>query len=307
MSANRASLLGIDIGGTKTAFIVGTESGEVIARAEIGSDSGHGRDKMLDDIRLGALDMLGRYPDIQGCGVSVGGPVDAQKGLVLGPPHLPGWDRVDLPAELSALGRPVAVEHDAKAGALAEWKFGAGQGADNLVFLTLGTGIGAGIIADGRLLRGHVNAAGEIGHWRIAETGPELYGKPGSLEGYASGAGLAALARHDHPDDLGSVSSAKELAERARAGEVLAIRSIARSGEALGRAIAQLIDLLAPERVILGGLAERIGEPLLAPMRAAIAREALPALAQRCNVVLSQFGPAIGDVAALAVAANATR
>ena len=127
-------------------------------------------------------------------GISIGGPVDTDRGVVLSPPNLPTWDDVPL-AEIcrSRFHAPTFLEHDGRAGALAEWLFGAGRGLNSLVFLTFGTGLGAGVIVDGHLLRGAHGAAGEVGRWRIAQRGPRAHGKVGSWEGLASGSGLPRL------------------------------------------------------------------------------------------------------------------
>lgn len=300
------TLLGIDIGGTKTAIVAGTRAGEVALRAEFASRAESGPTAMLEDIATQAAAILARFPAISAVGVAVGGPVDGERGLVLGPPNLPGWERIPLADDLSRrLGRLVRIEHDAKAGALAEWRFGAGRGVANLIFLTLGTGLGAGIIADGRLLRGAANAAGEIGHWRATEDGPLAYGKAGSLEGWASGAGLPLLARHLDSDTFMDLSDARDLARRAGRGDPAAQAVIARSGTALGEALAKAADLLAPECIVLGGLGARLGEGFVAPLQRAFEREALPAIVTRCRIVTSGLGERIGDLAALAVAMEA--
>jgi glucokinase len=174
-----------------------------------------------------------RFPDVHSIGVSIGGPVDSKQGRVLGPPNLPGWEDVPLARMLTErFSLPAFVEHDAKAGALAEWMFGAGKGKQDLVFLTLGTGLGAGIISGGRLLHGAANAAGEVGHWRVAETGPDVYGKPGSWEGYASGTGLVALARFLYPERFAVEGlTAALLSEAARTGDPQAREVLRRGGE----------------------------------------------------------------------------
>ena len=296
------SLLGLDIGGTKTAVVVGDRSGAVLERREIASGAARGFDAMFGDLAREVDAALARAPSVDAIGVSIGGPLDADAGLVLGPPHLPGWDRVPLAALLrERTGRPVYLEHDAKAGALAEWMFGAARGTRSAVFLTCGTGLGAGVIADGRLLRGAADAAGEVGHWRVAADGPSVYGKRGSWEGYASGTGLAALARERFPSRFAG-ADAVEIARLARAGDADAAAVIDESGRHLGRGLALLVDLLAPEVIVIGTLARHLGEAWLAPARAELAAEALPALAARCRVVPSALGESIGDVAALCAA-----
>ncbi|MBV9221421.1 MAG: ROK family protein, partial [Methylobacteriaceae bacterium] len=299
-------LLGIDIGGTKTALVAGTLEGRIIEKVQFPSDAGRGPQGMLGDIEGRARAMLDRHPSIVGIGASVGGPVDAERGLVLGPPNLPGWDAVPLAAFLAErLARPSRIEHDAKACALAEWRYEAGRGARDMVFLTLGTGLGAGIIANGQLVRGAGNLAGEIGHWRIAADGPDIYGKRGSFEGWCSGAGLPALARSLASDRLVDVHDAADLVARAGAGDPDAQTVIAGAGAALGRGLAFLVDLLAPERIVLGNLARRLGAGFLEAARESLAVEALPALAARCEIVCCALADAIGDMAALSVAAEA--
>lgn len=295
-------LLGLDVGGTKTAVVVGTRDGEVRARRAFPSATERGFAPLWQDICERTAAALAAEPRIGAIGVSIGGPMDPYEGVILGPPHLPGWDRVPLRALLEErFSLPAYVEHDAKTGALAEWMFGAGRGTDNMVFLTAGTGLGGGIIADGRLLRGAASAAGECGHWRIADDGPLMFGKRGSWESYASGAGMAALARERFPGKFDGASAA-DLAARARAGEREAQAVVAESAEALGRGLALLVDLLAPEVIALGTLARHMRDIWLEPAIEVMQSEALAANAARCRVVPAALGDALGDVAALCAA-----
>ncbi len=305
MSTSSPSLLGIDIGGTKTAFVLACADGTMLDRKVIPSHAADGLDAMLARIVTIANEQIRDNP-VTHVGVSVGGPVDASTGLVLGPPNLPGWTNVPLADHLTrSLGRPCRIEHDAKACTLAEWRFGAGRGVQNLLYLTLGTGLGAGIVIDGRLVRGGHEAAGEIGHWRIAHDGPMVYGKCGSLEGWASGSGLPRLARHLYPEIFGQLSSGEELHCSAEAGKAEAIETIRQSGMALGRALAMVIDLLAPERIILGSMARRLGDRFIKPLLEAAQKESLPASFARCEIVPAELGETIGDVAAICVAMQA--
>src|SRR5262245_25467 len=266
MSSAPASILGLDVGGTKTAVVAGTIAGQVIDKVVLPSRAERGFDHFFADICRHVETALSRRPEVRAIGVSIGGPVDPTAGLVLGPPNLPGWDRVPLRDLLQQrFDRPVFVEHDAKMGAVAEWRFGAGRGAQDLVFLTAGTGLGAGLILGGRLHRGACDAGGEVGHWRIADDGPGLYGKRGSWEGLSSGAGLAALARERLPQTFGPEASAQSVLESAERGDAGARAVLAESAQALGRGLALLVDLLAPEVIVLGGLARRLGEMWLAP------------------------------------------
>jgi glucokinase len=208
------------------------------------------------------------------------------------------------------------VENDANAGAVAEHRFGAGMGTEHMIFLTLGTGLGAGIIAAGSLYLGANGDAGEIGHVRLSPTGPIGYHKAGSIEGWASGGGIAQLAlrrlaqaeRRGRSSVLhallsgGGKLTARDVGRAAEAGDAVALSILRTAGARLGQTLAMLIDVLNPQRIVLGGLAWRMGENLLAPMRRVIEREALPQTLRACQIVPAALGERIGDVAALCVA-----
>ncbi len=234
-------------------------------------------------------------------GVSIGGPIDHSSGVVLSPPNLPGWDRVPLADLLrERFGAPVHVEHDAKAGLLAEWYFGGARCCNDAIFLTLGTGLGW-ILAGGRLLRGARDAAGEVGPWRMAARGPRAYGKSGSWEAFASGAGLPRLAGYMVPGRWPDSITAIEFVGLARAGDPSALRVVRRSAVWLGRGIAQLVDLLDPEVVVLGALAWRAADVYLPVVRRTVAAEArhrVPAV----RIEPAQLGEQLGDIAALTAA-----
>ncbi len=216
----------------------------------------------------------------------------------------------------SEFGVPCRLENDANAGAVAEHRYGAGRGARNMVFLTMGTGLGAGIIADGRLYRGSQGQAGEIGHVRLTPRGPIGYHKAGSVEGWASGGGMAQVAQQrvenairkgeltaltDTLRKSGQVS-ARDVAAAAQAGDKLARNIVHATGKRLGETLAILVDILNPERIVIGGLALRFGEMLLGPARVVLDREALPELARGCQIVPAGLGEAIGDIAAICIA-----
>jgi glucokinase len=244
----------------------------------------------------------GRQPSV--LSVSIGGPLDITQGIIYSPPNLPGWDAVPLKqllAECFAL--PTYVEHDGNAGALAEWYFGAARGAHNVIFLTMGTGLGGGLILNGQLYWGTSDLAGEVGHMRITETGPVAYGKAGSWEAFCSGTGIARLAVHRFPQRWteGQVA-VRELAELALAGDADAQAVLAEAGRYLGRGLAILLDILNPEVVVIGSLAVRLGELVLGPAREEMRREALPEAVAACRVVPAALGEGIGDVAALCAA-----
>jgi glucokinase len=211
-------------------------------------------------------------------------------------------------------GCGVGLENDANAGALAEHRYGAGEGVRDLVFLTMGTGLGAGIIIDGRLYRGTSDLAGEIGHVRLTSGGPVGHNKAGSAEGWASGAGMAQTATQmlqaargkgrrsaltDALDHEGPVT-ARDVGQAAASGDAVAKQIVRASGRKLGMALAILVDILNPERIVIGGLAMRLGDLILGPAIDVMRREALSA----CCVVPALLGEKIGDIASLCVAVD---
>jgi glucokinase len=251
------------------------------------------------------------------CGVSCGGPLDSRRGLILSPPNLPGWDGVDVLTPLrAAFGAPAARQNDANACALAEWRWGAGQGCSSMIFLTFGTGMGAGLILDGRLYAGASDMAGEVGHVRLAEWGPAGYGKLGSFEGFCSGGGIAQLGRQaaeaalqqgrppawcPRREAMAGVS-AELLAEAANGGEPLALQLLELVGRRLGQGLALLIDILNPELLVIGSIFARQRALIEPPMLAVLRAECLPHALGACRVAPAGLGEQVGDLAALAVA-----
>jgi len=307
------ALIGWDIGGTKCAAVLGIkENGELrMLKKESFATCTTWQETLqrLVDASLRLLD--GQKADA--VGISCGGPLDSKRGLVLSPPNLPGWDGVPVTQIASnALGAPAFLENDANACALAEWRCGAGQGVSSVVFLTFGTGLGAGIILDGRLWRGATGNAGELGHIRLAPFGPSGYGKCGSFEGFCSGGGLAQLAetigrayiQSGKGDPLFPVpgASAKDIAQAARGGCACAQEIWRVCGEKLGEGLAVLADLIDPERIVIGSIYARCEDLLAQPMQNALRREALAATAAAVQVVPAALGESVGDIAALCAA-----
>lgn len=310
--------VGVDIGGTKTAVVIAQRPPAMLKRIEFPTLPQQGPERAIELIKQSiheAMRSTGIHRGAVGAiGVSCGGPLNQRAGVIQAPPNLATWVDVPITAILSdAFGLDCRLENDADAGAVAEHRYGAGRGTQHMVFLTMGTGLGAGIISDGRLLRGAAGQAGEIGHVRLSAEGPVGYHKAGSVEGWASGGGMAQAAAQEvkaaiqrgEPTELASKLdglTAKDVAEAARRGDGVAMRIVESTGGRLGEALAILVDLLNPERIVVGGLAMRLGETLLKPARRAMEREALPGSARICEVVPASLGEAIGDVAAIAVA-----
>lgn len=314
-------LLGIDIGGTKCAVIFGIDTDGVISIADKVRFDTTDVQTTIGRILSELNGMCARHSldssNTRGIGISCGGPLDSRKGLVMSPPNLPGWDNIPIVKLVEdATGIPASLQNDANACALAEWKYGAGRGTRNMVFLTFGTGLGAGLVLDGRLYSGTNDNAGELGHIRLSEFGPVGYGKAGSVEGFASGGGIAQLAASAVkeklmmgqrvawcPDGDLSAITARTVAEAAKAGDELAKSIYRTSATYLGRALAMVIDMLNPEVIAIGSIFVRAEELIRPFMQAAIERDALPGAAAVCKVKPAELGESIGDIAALSLAA----
>jgi len=301
------NIIGVDIGGTKCALSMPV-----------------GADQVREVVRFATTDVNGTRerlwaeiakltpPSDTVFGVSCGGPLDARRGLILSPPNLPGWDRIPICDELAQrFGGRAFLMNDANACALAEWQFGAGRGCQSMMFLTMGTGMGAGLILDGRLYEGITGNAGEVGHVRLAPDGPVGYGKAGSFEGFCSGGGIAQIMRQRIVEFAGASAlqqlppeqlTARELGRQAAAGDELALAIWREVGTRLGEALAALIDILNPERIVIGSIYQRCERFIAPSMQAVIAREALPDSARDCRVVPAVLGDEIGGYAAVAIA-----
>lgn len=318
-------LAGIDIGGTKCAVSIGKqEEGNITLLWKEKFPTPNAPEEAVMRMADTLDRLLRQHPEISldAVGISCGGPLDAKKGLVLSPPNLPGWDRIDVVSPFKErFGVPTALQNDANACALAEWLWGAGKGCDNMIFLTFGTGMGAGLILDGKLYSGTCDMAGEAGHMRLEPDGPLGYGKHGSFEGFCSGGGIARYAANrirrwqsegkqtilsrdgETPDQV----TTERVGEAAACGDELALEIWKDTGEKLGRGLAVLIDILNPRKIVIGSIFLRQENLLRTPMEAMIAREALSYNAAVCEVVPAGLGEALGDYAALSVAGDILR
>ena len=317
--------IGVNIGGTKCSISLGKiEQGRIkLIESQTLPTVKNRPLEMIDNFCSKIADICSlsglKISDIASVGISCGGPLDSVKGVVQSPPNLPGWDNIEIVDIIRRnLGLPAYIQNDANACALAEWLYGAGVGFKNLVFLTFGTGLGAGIILDGRLYSGTNDNAGELGHFRLDNFGPVGYAKCGSFEGFCSGSGIAQLAKLKaaelfqsgtscaycrNIDDIEKISAETD-AEAANLGDETAKDVYRISGEYLGRGLSIVIDLLNPEVIVIGSIFAR-SEALLRPsMEAAIKREALVQSARVCKIVPAKLGEDIGDYAALSVAVN---
>lgn len=320
-------LIGLDIGGTKCAVILGQidqDGGVKVLDKEVYVTADYPKPiEMLPQLQKGISGLLAKYQmvpaDIASIGISCGGPLDSRRGVVLSPPNLPGWDDVHIVEYFNQkLSIPTAVQNDANACALAEWKFGAGRGTRNLIFLTFGTGLGAGLILDGKLYSGTNDNAGEVGHIRLNNWGPVGYGKTGSFEGFCSGSGIAQMAKLKAMEkfqmgekvsfckgieDLQSIT-AQIVAEAANNGDALAKEIFDICGTYMGKGLSVLIDILNPECIVIGSIFVRAGHLLIPSLEKVLQAEALPLARKVCRIVPAKLDEQIGDIASLSVAAN---
>lgn len=318
--------IGLDIGGTKCAVVLAQVGRgiRILDKERFPTRTDLGFPQAFEKLCAAADSILARTGTdpgaLRGIGVSCGGPLDAERGVILNPPNLPGWENVPLTAMLKErYSVPVSLQNDANACALVEWRLGAGRGCRDMIFLTMGTGMGAGIIAGGRLLSGCCDMAGEVGHIRLAPDGPEGYGKSGSFEGFASGGGMDRRARAwtkaqaeggNPPQWLLDGHEIEEtdvplIAAYARRGDADALRLFDEAGQRLGEGIAILADVLNPRRVVIGSVFVRCEDLLRIPMEKALEREALPRVRENLEVLPAQTEEHLGDYAAVMAALNA--
>ena len=314
--------IGIDIGGTKCAVTLGNFDGntmEIAAKSKFDTKGAPEEvlEKFLAEIDKILEDHSLSYKNIVSCGISCGGPLDPKNGIVLSPPNLPGWDEVHVVEFFETrTGIKTKLENDANACAVAEWKLGAGRGFDNVIFLTFGTGLGAGLILDGKLYSGTNGNAGEAGHIRLSDYGPTGYGKAGSFEGFCSGRGIAQIGQTlaleaiqngkkvaylDCPENISKVN-ARDIATAADAGDEVAKNVYALSGKMLGHGLSVLVDILNPQRIIIGSIFTRSANLLFDECDRVMKKECLPLSYGVCKVVPAQLGENIGDYAALSLA-----
>ncbi|WHZ56034.1 ROK family protein [Metabacillus hrfriensis] len=313
-------LAGFDIGGTKCAVSVGKWSNESIAIL------GKEQFPTPQDPKTAIELMISKFEELlitlklksaEAIGISCGGPLDSKRGYILSPPNLPNWDEIDIVSPIkNRFSVPVGLQNDANACGLAEWKWGAGKGCENMIFLTFGTGMGAGLILNGNLYTGTNDMAGEVGHFRLEQNGPIGFGKAGSFEGFCSGGGIVKLARAkavewinegNHPlfcpalQDIPHIT-AKMVGEAAQEGDPLALEIFKTVGYKLGQGLALLVDLLNPERIVIGSIYGR-QQSLLEPVTIeTIKKEALPQSLAVCEIVPAGLGENVGDYASLSVA-----
>lgn len=305
MQAER--LIGFDIGGTKCAVSIAqweNQEIKILERHEIPTKNSPF--DTIDELAPYVDDWMIRYK-VRRAGVSCGGPLDSEKGIIISTPNLADeWHGFEIVSYIkSRFGLNAKLENDANASAVAEWKFGAGRGAKNVVFMTFGTGLGAGLILDGKLYSGTNGNAGEVGHIRLAKDGPIGFNKAGSAEGFCSGNGIKHLAEIMAEEKgflIDKDITTKRIFEKARQGEEFYLSVVKASAEKFASIVSILIDLFNPEAIVAGGVFMRnydLFMPLITPI---IEKESLTDSYKVCKILPAKIGENIGDYAALAIA-----
>lgn len=321
-------IAGVDIGGTKTAVLLAKDIDEEIPASElfvdrrqfstpVGEQAKNGPNEIVRQLNRLLSDTGVSKNQLSSIGVSCGSPLDSKTGRILSPPNLFGWDDVPITDILEReFGVTARLQNDADACALAEWMYGAGRGSEHMIFLTMGTGFGAGLVLGGRLYTGASGSAGEIGHLRLTSGGPVGYGKRGSVEGYCSGGGIAQVARTKALEmlqtgkavsfcaSLAALDSitAQSVAVAANDGNSDALDVYREVGEYLGSALSLIIDLLNPQRIVIGSIFARSENLLRKSMQEVIDRETLTSANRVCTVVPARLGERIGDYATICAA-----
>jgi len=306
MQGSTELYLGLDIGGTKCAAVVGNAQGEIVDREEWASLAARGAGPMVDDLCAKGLELRARYPRVAAVGASIGGPLDAAQGTVKSPPNLPGWDHIPLKKILEeAFHLPARVEHDAAACCLAEARWGAGVGATRLVYLTCGTGLGAGLVFDGEIYRGAAGQNVEIGHARFREDGPDAFGKRGSVEAFCAAGALGKIAAWKFPERWPAPPDPKGLCDLAAGGDAQAQTVLEISARSVGELCATIGDFLRPDMILIGSLAKYLGEAWMDLVRQEFVEESMPQTVEHCTIRPVGLGDRLQDCSALIVAVSA--
>lgn len=315
---------GIDIGGTKLATVVADSTGHILSKTRKPTLAERGPEyalQLLFDMVRETVELAGlKQKSISAIGVSCGGPLDTKTGVVYSPPNLPGWDALPLKAKLeSEFDIPVTIENDANASALAEYRFGGGRGYDPLLYMTMSTGIGGGIVIDGQIYHGANDSAGEVGHQILLPDGPLCgCGKRGCLEALCSGPAIARRAQAAVRKQLengktattellkltdGRIETLKSehVLAAARTGDALALQLVDETAYYMGWGIANLVNILNPDIVLLGTIAIAAGDLLLNPIRKTVAEFAMTRPVEAVKIEPAQLGNALGDLAAIAL------
>lgn len=305
--------IGIDVGGTNVKIALVDNKGKIIYSNSIPTRAEMGYEYTINNMKEAITELIKETKsdpkNIESIGFGFPGQIDYQKGIVRLAPNIPGW--VDVPiAEImeKEFGIPTRVDNDVRCAALGELNYGAGQGCENLICITVGTGIGSGLVINGKLVRGASNAAGEIGHIKLDMNGGPLCGcgDRGCLEAFASGPSIVAMAEEYIKG--GKSTKYRELAnpditpyivsEAAKQGDPVAKRIFTIVGEYIGIGLASVVNLLNPEKIIIGGGVAAAGDLLLTPIKESLIKRAMPIAGSAVELVPAQLGNSAGVIGA---------
>lgn len=305
VNPGRGYVVGVDFGATHLSLLVADVSARILEETEVSFNIQDGPKACLGEVDKRVRELLAKagisLNDVLAIGLGVPGPIVTEAGMVVAPPIMPGWDRFPIRDTLEKMwSLPVSVNNDAELGVLGEWASGAGRGERNLVYIKVGTGIGAGLLVDGQIYRGATGSAGEIGHLTIDENGPLCAcGNQGCLEAIAGGRAIALQAQQivlkGQRTQLASIHppegiTAKDVAAAARRGDLVSQQILTRAGGHIGIAIAGLVNMFNPGMVIIGGGVAQTGDILLEPMRQTVQRRSLPAATRVVRITTAMLG-----------------
>lgn len=311
MAKNR---IGIDVGGTNVKIALVNDEGQIIYSNSVPTRAEMGYEYTVNNIKQAIYDLLKETnlaaKDIQGIGFGFPGQVDYKQGIVRNAPNIPGWVEVPIAKLIEdEFNIPTRVDNDVRCAALGELNYGAGKGCENLICITVGTGIGSGLIINGKLVRGASNAAGEIGHIKLQmHDGPICgCGDTGCMEAFASGPAIVAMAEEYIKG--GKSTKFREMAnggaitpfivcEAAKAGDPVARRIFTIMGEYIGIGMASVVNLLNPEKIIIGGGVADAGDILIAPLVETLKKRAMKIAGETVSVVPAQLGNTAGVIGA---------
>ncbi len=305
--------IGVDLGGTNIAVALVGPQGEIIARVSNPTlaTPEDGQTKIVERIVLTIKELLDNYgskEEIKGIGIGVPGVCDIEKGVVVWAPNL-FWKNVHIRSALeNEFNLPTYIDNDANAAALGEAWSGAGKGKSNIVCITIGTGIGAGIVLNGEIFHGMSNGAGELGHVTVVEDGPKCNcGNTGCLEALAAAPAIAKMGKEAANSGVETALakykevSAKEVFTEAKNGDKVANEIVSSVANNIGLALANVINILNPEQIVIGGGVAAAGDTLFVPLKEVVAKRALSALYNDVEIVPAQLGNDAGIIGAAAL------
>ena len=311
-----AKRIGIDVGGTNVKIALVDDNGKIIYSNSVPTYAKMGYEYTVNNIKQAIKDLMKETnatpSDIEGIGFDFPGQVDCKTGVVKLAPNIPGWVNVPIAQMIEdEFHIPTRIDNDVRCAALGELKFGAGRGCENFICITVGTGIGSGIVINGKVVRGATNAAGELGHIKLQMNGGPICGcgDTGCLEAFASGPAIVAMAQEYIKGgkstkfrEMAAVEGGEitpyMVAKAAEEGDPVAKRIFEIVGEYIGIGLTSVINLLNPERVIIGGGVAESGELLLGPIRKTIKERAMVVAGNAVEIVPAQLGNSAGVIGA---------